>query len=106
MAANSLKDIQSQIQKLQKQAEEMKSKEKQGALQQVRDLVDQYDLSAEELGFGRQKAARGKKAGGAPKKVAFRKGEQTWSGGRGAKPQWVKEILENDGVAGLEKYRV
>lgn len=105
MAAQNLKDIQKEIEKLQKQAEEIKNKEKQSALKQARDLIEQYDLSAEELGFARAKSSRGRKAGTA-KKVAFRKGDLTWSGGRGAKPLWVKEILQKEGEAALEKYRV
>lgn len=94
-------EIQKQIADLQKKAEQLKSQERQQAIAQARTLVAEHGLSAQELGLSgnARKPARNKS------KVKYRDGQgNTWSGGRGRKPEWVKAVL----VAGqdIEKYAV
>ena len=38
------------------------------------------------------------------KLVKYKKGEETWSGGRGPKPKWVKALM--DAGENIEKYKV
>lgn len=100
----SLADINSQIQKhdeqiaqLRKQAEELRSKERSAIIEEVRQKIAEYGLSAADLklsvrgGAGKRSVA----ASAAPKAAAKYRGPngENWSGGRGRKPRWVTEAL-------------
>jgi DNA-binding protein H-NS len=81
----SLKEIQAQIEQLQQQAAAQRENELSGAVQQIRDLMQEYGITIDDL------QPRGKK--GAAKKsgtVQFRNAEtgDTWSG-RGRMPNWL-----------------
>jgi DNA-binding protein H-NS len=94
-------EIQKQITELQKKAAQLKTQERQQAIAQAKALIAEHGLSAQELGLSgnARKSARNKS------KVKYRDGQgNTWSGGRGRKPDWVKAIL----AAGqdIEKYAV
>ncbi|MBK4737328.1 H-NS histone family protein [Noviherbaspirillum pedocola] len=84
------KDIQNQIAELQRAAEEARAKEVQGAVEQIRTLMADYDLSIEDI----QGASKGKKSGKGAKskaqgKVQYRDNDgNTWSG-RGRMPGWL-----------------
>ncbi len=95
-----LADIQKQIAELQKQAEEIVSNEKATVIAELKEKIAAYNITASELGF------RKNSKGSAPttKTVKYKndKGE-TW-GGRGPKPQWVKDV-EAAGES-LDKYLV
>ncbi|MCX8016564.1 MAG: H-NS histone family protein, partial [Rhodocyclaceae bacterium] len=73
------------------------SSRRQEALQQAKALIAQYGLTAAELGF----RTRGKAAGDAAKAVAKYANpanpSQTWAGGKGARPKWVKAHLAQGG---------
>jgi DNA-binding protein H-NS len=81
----SLKEIQAQIDQLQRQAAEQRDHELSGAMKQIRDLMQEYGINVDDLQVVRKK--------GAPKKstaVLFRNPEtgNTWSG-RGRMPNWL-----------------
>jgi DNA-binding protein H-NS len=81
----SLKEIEAQIEQLQQQAAAQRENELSGAVQQIRDLMQEYGITVDDL------QPRGKK--GAAKKsgtVQFRNSEtgDTWSG-RGRMPNWL-----------------
>jgi DNA-binding protein H-NS len=81
----SLKEIQAQIEQLQQLAAAQRENELSGAVQQIRDLMQEYGITVDDL------QPRGKK--GAAKKsgtVQFRNAEtgDTWSG-RGRMPNWL-----------------
>ena len=100
-----LSDIRSQIEQLQRQEREIIANEKKAVIAQIRQQIATYGISAADLGFpAGDGAGRGRKARSAPAPVKYRRGDDTWSGGRGRKPQWVQEVL----AAGedIEKYRV
>ncbi|RZL95962.1 MAG: H-NS histone family protein [Variovorax sp.] len=99
----SLADINSQIQKhdeqiaqLRKQAEELRNKERAGVIEEVRQKIAEYGLSAADLKLS-ARGASGKRSAVAasPKAVGKYRGPngESWSGGRGRKPRWVTEAL-------------
>ena len=102
--ATSLQDLTAQIQRneeltaqLRKQAEELRNHERAGIIDHVRKQIADYGLTAADLKLS-DRAPKGAKASQKTKKepaAAKYQGPdgQTWSGGRGRKPGWVKEAL-------------
>lgn len=93
-----LADIQKQIAELQKQAEQIVNNEKSTVIAELKEKITAYNITAEELGFS-IKTQRGKKATKTTLPAKYRNDAtgDTWHGGRGAKPKWVKEIEANGG---------
>jgi len=99
--------IQKQIQALSREADRLKRKEVDGVITRIKEAISVYGLTAGDLGLGgargAAKAPSGKRPG--PKKgakakragtVKFRdEAGNTW-GGRGPRPQWLRNAL-NDG---------
>jgi DNA-binding protein H-NS len=99
-----------QIEVLKADAEKVRKKEVDGVVSRIREAISVYGLSAEDLGFGSQKVAkaapaekpaapvkrRGPKAtkpAKAESVVKFRnESGGTW-GGRGKRPQWLRDAL-------------
>jgi DNA-binding protein H-NS len=83
----SYKELQAQIAELQIKAEEARINEIQEALKRIKELMDQYGISAAEV-LGQK---RGNKKNFEKKKIAaqFQDGDKTWSG-RGREPNWLK----------------
>ena len=92
-----------QIKVLQADADKVRVKEVEGVIERIRQAITVYNLSAEDLGFGTK--ATGPKTAAAPKKRAGRKAAKpaavvkfrnetggTW-GGRGKRPQWLRDAL-------------
>ncbi len=82
----SLKEIQAQIEQLQQQAAAQRENELAGAVRQIRDLMQEYGITVDDLQPSRKK-------GGAKKAATaqFRNAEtgDTWSG-RGRMPHWLQ----------------
>ena len=103
--ASTLADINSQIKKneehiaqLRAQAEELRNHERAGVIEELRQKIAEYGLTAADLKL----SSRGSAAGGkrrvtaSPVKAAAKyrgPAGETWSGGRGRKPRWVTEAL-------------
>ncbi|MDB5859434.1 MAG: stpA [Ramlibacter sp.] len=88
-------ELKEQAERLLAQAEEMREQEIAQAIADIKEKMRLYGLTAEDLGLGRAgggRAPRGK-AAAAPIKYRGPNGE-TWSGGRGRKPQWVTQALQ------------
>ena len=103
----SITEIRAQIQALQKQEKDILLKEKDTVISQIKKQIAEYSLTASSLGFSGKKASSGQKAKTASslgKLVKYKKGEETWSGGRGPKPKWVKALM--DAGENIEKYKV
>lgn len=105
----SLQDIKAQIAELQRQADELVQAQKTAVIEDMKVKIADFGITAAELGFvstssaGRKKSSSGEAKPKAP--VAYKNEEGlTWSGGRGPKPKWVKEILDAGGD--IEKYRI
>lgn len=105
--ATTLASIRKQIADLEKRAEALIKEEAQGAIAKVRELIDRYGLSPEDLGFGgsakadKASKATGRRAAAKPgrKKKAPAKAAgvpmyrdprtgKTWTG-RGKPPAWI-----------------
>lgn len=106
---NNLMDIQSQIQKLQKQADEIKSKEFDKTVQDILAKMQAFGITIKDLQFsvgatrkgrGRPAAAKKVKVAGIKKKPSttpvaakFRgPNGETWSG-RGLTPRWLATLV-------------
>lgn len=109
-------ELKQQIEALQKEADALKEKERQGVIDRMKEAISVYDITAQELGLGVPGAssrARGSAKKTGPKRKASRmsgdpqpayadeKGN-TW-GGRGPRPKWLKDALA--GGASLEQFR-
>ncbi|MGY8525738.1 H-NS histone family protein [Paracidovorax citrulli] len=84
-------EIVQKISELQKQAEEIKAREQTAVIDDIRKKIDEYGLTAEDLGFG-GKPLPGKKAS---RKVPVRYRDNagnTWTG-RGKRPGWLTQAL-------------
>ncbi len=83
----SYKDLQSQIEKLQKQAEQAREKEIATVVAQIRTMMTDYGIQASDLGIS---SKRKRKTGtpAAPKFANPQTGE-TWTG-RGRAPKWIE----------------
>ena len=106
---NNLVNIQSQIEKLQKQASEIKAKEFHKTVQDIREKMQAFGITAKDLGATKRKGSKGKtKAPGktpaagkrassgakkAPVAAKFRgPNGETWSG-RGLMPRWLSALV-------------
>ena len=80
-------ELQNQIAELQRAAEEARAKEIQGAMDQIRKLMQDFSLSINDIvGKGKKSGGKGKAQGA----VQFRDNEgNTWSG-RGRMPGWLQ----------------
>lgn len=107
MAKPNLSEIQEQIKKLQEQADKLIAEQKDSVIAEIKKQIEEFGLTAQDLGFSTVTKPKKAKSATAPKTVAYRneKGE-TWSGGRGPKPQWIKDVISKEGINGIEKYKV
>ena len=104
-------ELKQQAEKLMAEAERMREQEIADAIADIKSKIDLYGLTAADLGLARNTGAPGgprnqrpaKSAGKSPIKYRGPNGE-TWSGGRGRKPQWVVQALK-DG-RNLEEFAV
>lgn len=94
-----IKNSEAQIAQLRKQAEDLRTQEKQGVIAEVMAKIAEYGLSASDLrlatgsaGKRGPRAATSKSKEKAPVRYRSPSGE-TWSGGRGRKPGWVNQAL-------------
>jgi DNA-binding protein H-NS len=107
---SNLIDIQSQIQKLQKQAADIKTREFDKTVEEIRSKMDAFGITAKDLQTVKRgtRGAKGKKASvaGKPSRKGASKAAgstvaakyhgpngETWTG-RGLTPRWLKSLLE------------
>jgi DNA-binding protein H-NS len=91
-------ELKEQAEKLMAEAERMREQEIADAISDIKRKIELYGLTAADLGFSRagpgNSRGRAAKAPRAPAKYRGPNGE-TWSGGRGRKPQWVVQALKD-----------
>lgn len=102
-----LSEIRAQIDALQKQEQAIITQEKNMVIATIKQQIRDFNITAAELGLDASRSPAGRKASrpaAGDRVVRYRRGDDTWTGGRGRKPQWVQEIIQ----AGedIEKYRV
>lgn len=90
-------ELKEQAEKLLAEAERMREQEIADAISDIKRKIELYGLTAADLGF----AKSGPGAGGRPKAAAKSSvvkyrgpNGETWSGGRGRKPQWIQQALQ------------
>ena len=118
MAKRTYADVVEQINKLQAEAESLKQSEIDDVVGRIRQAVDVYGLTPEDI-FGRRAPGKpaGKSAGRAAAKsaakparstsgrrAAYADGQGNEWGGRGPRPRWLREALA--GGASLESFKV
>ena len=86
-------ELKEQAEKLLAQAEEMREQEIAQAIADIKEKIRLYGLTSEDLGFGRGTGGPGRRKNASAIKYRGPNGE-TWSGGRGRKPQWVQQALK------------
>jgi len=87
-------ELKEQAEKLLAEAERMREQEIADAISDIRRKIDLYGLTAADLGFAKSGPGNAR-AKSKPQIVKYRgPNGETWSGGRGRKPQWVQEVLQ------------
>jgi DNA-binding protein H-NS len=89
-----------QIEALKEEAEQARREEMAGVIGRIRDAIEAYGLSAEDLGFGgaarraRGSAGPGRRRGAKlPAVIKYRNDSGGTWGGRGKRPQWLRDAL-------------
>ena len=103
----SITEIRKKIQELESQASEIMRRERDEAVAAVKQKISEFQLTLSDLGLksaGRAKAAPAAAKSSSKGVVKYRRGSDQWTGGRGPKPKWVKELLAKG--EDIEKYRV
>ena len=101
---STLAEINSQIQQhdekiaqLRRQAEELRSHERAGVIEELRRKIADYGITASDLRLTARGAGKRSVSAAPAKSVGVAKYRsptgETWSGGRGRKPRWVIEAL-------------
>ena len=97
-------ELKEQAEKLLAEAERMREQEIADAIADIKRKIDLYGLTAADLGFARGGPGNSRpKSAKSPVKYRGPNGE-TWSGGRGRKPQWVAQALKEG--RSLEEFAV
>lgn len=90
-------ELKEQAEKLLAEAERMREQEIADAIADIKRKIELYGLTAADLGFARAAGPGSSRGGKAAKPAATIKyrgpNGETWSGGRGRKPQWVADAL-------------
>lgn len=94
-----LKELLAQQAELAKRIEEVRKAEVAGVIEQVKAIVEEYELTVEDI-FPQKRAASGSKDVRAKEKGPAKYQHPdiptiTWSG-KGRKPEWVKVFLANE----------
>ncbi len=83
-------ELKQKAEKLMAEAEQMRQKEINEVIAEIREKMKTYGLTAQDIGG----SARKRNSGGAKAAIKYRgPNGETWSGGRGRKPRWVSEAL-------------
>jgi DNA-binding protein H-NS len=84
----SYKQLTAQLEKLHKEVAAAREKEVAEAIAEIRQKIDEYDLTAEELGLTSSLPKPRRKASASVAKYRNPKTGETWSG-RGRSPAWL-----------------
>lgn len=88
-------ELKEQAERLLAEAEKMREQEISEAIADIRKKIELYGLTAADLGLARGGPGMGSRAKAAKASVKYRgPNGETWSGGRGRKPQWVTQALK------------
>lgn len=93
--ATELEKLESQIKDLQDKRKSILDGQRKEKLKEAKALIAQFGFTASDLGLSpkdKQTKPKGEPMYAHPKDPAL-----TWAGGKGRKPQWIKEYLEGGG---------
>ncbi|MBU9169566.1 H-NS histone family protein [Burkholderia gladioli] len=93
--AEDYKALKAQLDALQERTEAARVAELEAVVAQVRELVAEYGITADQI-YGRKRAAKGtKQAAAVEAKYQNPKTGETWSG-RGRAPGWIRDAKNRD----------
>ncbi|MDP4608837.1 MAG: H-NS histone family protein [Burkholderiaceae bacterium] len=99
----SYQELRSQAEALMAQAEQVRKEEISSVIADIKAKMKQYGISAADLGMSG--AARKPRVAKAPGVVKYRgPNGETWAGGLGRKPQWVRDVM--DSGRSIEDFKV
>jgi DNA-binding protein H-NS len=93
-------DMQAEIAKLQKQADELRLEEKLGVIGRIKEAIQVYGLTRQDLFVGGGKGTSAKKS----RSAQYSDGKGNTWGGRGPRPQWLRDAV--GAGRSLEDFRV
>lgn len=105
--------IKAKIKILQKQHDAIIAKDKAEIIADIKQKIAEYNITAAELGIKATGASSAGKAAkpnkskatkSKPKPLYRGPNNEEWGGGKGARPKWIKAILESGGD--IEAYRI
>jgi DNA-binding protein H-NS len=98
-------ELKEQAEKLLAEAERMREQEIADAITEIKRKIELYGLTAEDLGLAKSGSGGGPRTKPVKSSVKYRgPNGETWSGGRGRKPQWVTQALQQG--RSLEEFAV
>jgi DNA-binding protein H-NS len=99
-------ELKEQAEKLMAEAERLREQEIADAIADIKRKIELYGLTAADIGLAKSAGPGALGRGKSVKAVVKYRGPegQTWSGGRGRKPQWVVEALRQG--RSLEEFAV
>lgn len=87
-------ELKQKAEKLMQEAEEIRIKELNDVIAEIKEKIETYGLTAQDLGLTAGAKRRKSTSGKAAPVVKYRgPNGETWSGGRGRKPKWVTDAL-------------
>lgn len=88
-------ELKEQAEKLLAEAERMREQEIADAIADIKRKIELYGLTAADLGLAKSGPGTTVRAKAAKSPIKYRgPNGETWSGGRGRKPQWVTQALQ------------
>lgn len=85
-------ELMEKAQRLMAEAEQVRQKEIDDVIADIRQKMNAYGLTAQDIGGA--PSTRRRSAAGKAKAVKYRgPNGETWGGGRGRKPKWIQEAL-------------
>jgi DNA-binding protein H-NS len=92
-------ELMEKAQKLMAEAEQVRRKEVSDVIADIREKMEAYGLTLQDIGGAPASRRRGGGAkapkGGKSKAIKYRgPNGETWGGGRGRKPRWIQEALK------------
>ena len=98
-------ELKEQAEKLLAEAERMREQEIADAIADLKRKIELYGLTAADLGLARPAGPGNSRVKAAKSPIKYRgPNGEPWSGGRGRKPQWVTEALQQG--RSLEEFAV
>lgn len=92
--ASKLTELQKQIEALQKERDELMSRERAEAIENINSMIRSYGIRSRDLDFG--EVSKPLTIGRSKAAMKYKLGSQAWSG-RGRKPKWIEDHLAKGG---------